>query len=100
MLNLPALKVTKKTKEGVARYSLSRDHGLTESAANVGAASLPSTTSSVAHKLRYVVAVVHNGEPNIGAITFVQRIGSESVIFDWADGVDLRLTGYCFIYIP
>ena len=78
---LPSLKVTKRTKESVVRYSISRGHGLTESAANAGAASLSATTSSVVHNLRYVVAVVHNGEPKIGAITFVQRIESESDIY-------------------
>ena len=78
------------------RCSLSRGHDLTESTANAGAASFPATTVSVVHKLRYVVAVVHNGEPKIGAITFVQKIGSKSVIFDWAEGVALRLTGYYF----
>ena len=91
-VKLPALKVMKRTKEGVVRCSLSRGDSLTESAANAGAASLPATIFSVVHKLRYVVALVHNGEPKIGVITFVQRIGSESVVFDWAEGVALRLT--------
>ena len=95
--HLRALEFTKRTKEGVMRSSLSRSHGLTESAANGGAASLPATIFSVIHKLRFVVAVIHNGEPKIGSITFVQRIGSESDLFDWAEGVALRLTGYCFI---
>ena len=48
--------------------------------ANTGAASLPATTSSVVHKLRYVVVFVHNGEPKIVVITFVQRTGFESHI--------------------
>ena len=30
----------------------------------------------ILHKLRHVVAVLHNGKPKIDAITFAQRIGS------------------------
>ena len=40
-VKLPALKVTKRTKEGVVRCSLPRGRGLTESTADAGAASLP-----------------------------------------------------------
>ena len=43
--------------------------------ANAGAASLPSTTSSVVHKLRYVVAVVNNGQRKIVAVIIVQING-------------------------